>query len=178
MIGSYSFQPLGKKMHYQLIPGYNVVCFVVFASLRLNNAWASGTVLRPILQPESPLSSRSLVSGFKCKLRDSNSRPPHSRRRALTTRLYTIHWGWCTGYNVNSLTREVSDAEPGGTDENIEIFQPHSLPLFNLSPLFHVRFGNSDRGFGTGPDQALNGQMKIPILNIKLCEKLKLTWNK
>ena len=64
---------------------------VVFAGLRLNNAWASGTVLRPFLQPESPLSSRSLVSGFKCKLRDSNSRPPYSRPHALTTRLYTIH---------------------------------------------------------------------------------------
>ena len=47
-----------------------------FVGLRLNNAWASGTVLRPFLQPESPLSSRSLVSGFKCKLRDLNSRPP------------------------------------------------------------------------------------------------------
>ena len=54
----------------------SVVIFVVFAGLRLNNAWVSGTVLRPFLQPESPLSSRSLVSGFKCKLRDSNSRPP------------------------------------------------------------------------------------------------------
>ena len=64
---------------------------VVFAGLRLNNAWASGTVLRPFLQPESPLSSQSLVSGFKCKLRDSNSRPPYSRPRALTTRLCTIH---------------------------------------------------------------------------------------
>ena len=63
----------------------------VLAGLRLNNAWASGTVLRPFLQPESPLSSRSLVSGFKCKLRDSNSRPPYSRPRALTTMLYTIH---------------------------------------------------------------------------------------
>ena len=64
---------------------------VVFAGLRLNNAWANGTVLRPFLQPESPLSSRSLVSGFKCKLRDSNSRPPYSRPHALSTRLYTIH---------------------------------------------------------------------------------------
>ena len=63
--------------------------FFVFAGLRLNNAWASGTVLRPFLQPESPLSSRSLV--FKCKLRDSNSRLPYSRPRALTTRLYNIH---------------------------------------------------------------------------------------
>ena len=65
--------------------------FFFWAGLRLNNAWASGTVLRPFLQPEGPLSSRSLVSGFKCKLRDSNSRPPYSRPRALTTRLYTIH---------------------------------------------------------------------------------------
>ena len=64
---------------------------VVFAGLRLNNAWASGTVLRPFLQPESPLSSRSSVSGFQCKLRDSNSRPPYSRPRDPTTRLYTIH---------------------------------------------------------------------------------------
>ena len=64
--------------------------FVVFAGLRLNNAWASGTVLRPFLQPESPLSSRSLVSGFKCKLGDLNSRPQYSRPRALTTRPYTI----------------------------------------------------------------------------------------
>ena len=31
------------------------VLFVVFAGLRLNNAWASGTVFRPFLQPESPL---------------------------------------------------------------------------------------------------------------------------
>ena len=31
------------------------------------------------------LSSQSLVSGFKCKLRDSNSRPPYSRPHALTT---------------------------------------------------------------------------------------------
>ena len=66
---------------------------VVFAGLRLNNAGASGTVLRPFLQPESPLSSRSLVFGFKCKLRDSNSRPPYLRPHALTTRLYTIHGG-------------------------------------------------------------------------------------
>ena len=65
--------------------------FVVFAGLRLNNAWASGTVLRPFLQPESGLSSRRLVSGFKCKLRDSNSRPPYSRPHTLTTRLYTFH---------------------------------------------------------------------------------------
>ena len=28
--------------------------FVVSVGLRLNNAWASGTVLRPCLQPESP----------------------------------------------------------------------------------------------------------------------------
>ena len=48
-------------------------------------------VLRPFLQPESPLSSRSLVSGFKCKHRTSNSRTPYSRPHALTTRLYTIH---------------------------------------------------------------------------------------
>ena len=61
----------------------------VFMGLRLNNAWASGTVLRPFRQSESPLSSRSLVSGFKCKLRDSNSRPPYSRPSALITRLYT-----------------------------------------------------------------------------------------
>ena len=54
---------------------YNVCCFA-FAGLRLSNAWASGTVLRPFLQPESTLSSRSLVSGFKCKFRDSNSQPP------------------------------------------------------------------------------------------------------
>ena len=67
------------------------LCLFVYAGLRLNNAWASGTVLRPFLQPESPLSSQSLVSGSKCKLRDSNSRPPYSRPRALTTRLYTIH---------------------------------------------------------------------------------------
>ena len=35
----------------------------------LNNAWASGTVLRPFLQPESPLSSRLRLqvqaSGFQ-----------------------------------------------------------------------------------------------------------------
>ena len=58
---------------------------VVFVGLWLNNAWASGTVLRPFLQQESPLSSRSLVSGIKWKLRDSNSRPPYSRPHALTT---------------------------------------------------------------------------------------------
>ena len=66
---------------------------VVFVGLRLNNAWASGTVLRPLSTTGKPpflLSSRSLVSGFKCKLRVSNSRPPYSRPRALTTRLYTI----------------------------------------------------------------------------------------
>ena len=68
---------------------YNVL--FVFVGLRLNNARASGTVLRLFLQPESPLSSRSLVSGFNCKLRDSNSWPPYSRPRALTIRLYTIH---------------------------------------------------------------------------------------
>ena len=62
---------------------------VVFVGLKLNNAWASGTVLRPFLQPESPLSSRSSISGFKCRLRYSNSRPPYSRPRAPTTRLYT-----------------------------------------------------------------------------------------
>ena len=67
----------------------------------LNNAWASGTVLRPFLQPESPLSSQSLVSGSKCKLRDSNSRPPYSRPRALTTRLCTIHEKWMQYYPVN-----------------------------------------------------------------------------
>ena len=88
---------LGPKARHQCSFGTcHVVlrhhCYVVvFAGLRLNNAWASGSVLRPFLQPESPLSSRSLVSGFKCKLRDSNSRPPYSRPRALTTRLYTIH---------------------------------------------------------------------------------------
>ena len=45
---------------------------VVVVGLRLNNAWASGTVLRPFLQPESPLSSRSFglrlqvqASGFE-----------------------------------------------------------------------------------------------------------------
>ena len=64
------------------------ISVVVFVGLRLNYAWASGTVLKPFLQPESPLSSRSLVSGFKCKLQDLNSRPPYSRPRALTTRLY------------------------------------------------------------------------------------------
>ena len=31
----------------------------------LNNAWASGTVLRPFLQPESPLSSQVQASGFE-----------------------------------------------------------------------------------------------------------------
>ena len=77
---------------------------VVFAGLRLNNAWASGTVLRPFLQPESPLSSRSLVSGFKCKLRYSNSRPPYSRPRALTTRLYTIHISLLICFNIFLFT--------------------------------------------------------------------------
>ena len=77
-------------------------CLFVFAGLRLNNAWASGTVLRPFLQPESPLSSRSSVSGFKCKLRDSNSQPPYSWPRALTTRLYTIHIHSCmTALSIN-----------------------------------------------------------------------------
>ena len=69
-----------------------LLLFAVCAGFRLNNAWANGTVLRPFLQPESPLSSRSLVSGFKCKLRDSNSRPPYSMPQALTTRLYTIQY--------------------------------------------------------------------------------------
>ena len=64
------------------------VLVVVFAGLRLNNAWANGRVLRPFLQPESTLSSRSSVSGFKCKLRGLNSRPPYSRPCAQTTRLY------------------------------------------------------------------------------------------
>ena len=98
-------------------------CFVVFAGLRLNNAWASGTVLRPFLQPESPLSSRSLVSGFKCKLRDSNSRPQYSRPRALTTRLYTIHnlflcsrpysWTWST--KAWRKTVKSSEAKPSSS---------------------------------------------------------------
>ena len=38
-----------------------------------------------------PSLARSLVSGFKCKFRESNKRPPYSRLRAQTTRLYTIH---------------------------------------------------------------------------------------
>ena len=45
---------------------------VIWSNFRLNNNWASGTVLRPFLQPESPLSSQELglklqvqASGFK-----------------------------------------------------------------------------------------------------------------
>ena len=59
--------------------------------MRLNNAWASGAVLRPFLQPESyPFLTRVWVSGFKCKLRDSNSRPPCWELTALASRLCTI----------------------------------------------------------------------------------------
>ena len=36
------------------------VALFVFVGFKLNNAWAGGT---PFLQPEIPLSSRSLVSG-------------------------------------------------------------------------------------------------------------------
>ena len=76
--------------------------WLVFEGLRLNNAWASGTVLRPFLQPESPLSSWSSVSGFKCKLLDSNSRPPYSKPCAPTTRLYTIHiWFVCFKLSIH-----------------------------------------------------------------------------
>ena len=43
--------------------------FVVCAGVRLNNAWASGTVLRPFATTRKPhFLTRDLVSGFKCKL--------------------------------------------------------------------------------------------------------------
>ena len=88
--------------------GSFILCTLfVFSGLRLNNAWASGTVLRPFLQPERPLSSRSVVSGFKCKLRDSNSRPPYSRQRALTTRhIHHPHFAheWCIDEGLERST--------------------------------------------------------------------------
>ena len=50
------------------------LCFLfACAGFRLNNAWANSTVLRPFLQPKAPFPHKRLVSGFKCKLRDSNS---------------------------------------------------------------------------------------------------------
>ena len=92
----------------------------------LNNAWASGTVLRPFLQPERPLSSRNLVSGFKCKLRDSNSRPPYSRPRALTTRLYIIHAG---EQHINPVRKSQANLalRPRGNA---------TLPLLTQSPAY------------------------------------------
>ena len=83
------FCALAALKHITHLIHTKAVVVVVCAGLRLNNAWASGTVLRRFIQPESPLSSQSLISGFKWKLRDSNPRPPYSKPRALTSRLYT-----------------------------------------------------------------------------------------
>ena len=62
-----------KTASPQLWRHHNWNYVFVFAGLRLNNAWASGTVLRrPFLQPESPLSSQDFglrlqvqASGFE-----------------------------------------------------------------------------------------------------------------
>ena len=72
------FMTQGSILGYQNFISFNCCLLFVYAGLRLNNAWDNGT-LRLFRQPESPLSSQSLVSGFKCKLRDSNSRPTYSR---------------------------------------------------------------------------------------------------
>ena len=89
--GFKAHQCLGQRYGLKTLSTTGKPPFLTKLGSALTNAWASGTVLRPFLQPESPLSSRSWVSGFKCKLRDSDSRPQCPRPRALTTRLYTIH---------------------------------------------------------------------------------------
>ena len=82
-----------------LVPRYeaswiSTIWNVVFVQVgfRLSTAWANGTVLRPISTTRKPhFPHKSLVSGFKCKLRDSNSWPECCESNDLTTRLYTIH---------------------------------------------------------------------------------------
>ena len=57
--------------------------------LRLNNAWASGTVLRPFLQPESPPFLTKF--GLRLQVQASGFELTTPILEALTTRLYTIH---------------------------------------------------------------------------------------
>ena len=45
---------LGIKLNVYHSNSFISISRFIFAGLRLNNAWASGTVLRPIPQPESP----------------------------------------------------------------------------------------------------------------------------
>ena len=44
--------------YFRIILFYSVLFSVSENNLMLNNAWANGAVLRPFLQPESPLSSQ------------------------------------------------------------------------------------------------------------------------
>ena len=90
-----------------------------------------------------------MVSGFKCKLRDSNSRPPYLRPRALTTRLYTIHivpvsrtdkklLFWII-LHKNSFSRKSDFADKGG-QVTLQIkakVYPANCKLFRRIPLVH-----------------------------------------
>ena len=59
------------------------VCLLLVQVLRLNNAWASGSVLRPFLQPESPLSSQEFGLRLQVQAFVIRTRNPHTRGRAL-----------------------------------------------------------------------------------------------
>ena len=71
---------------------FRVEHFQQFSSiLLLYLVWANGTVLRPLLQPESPFRHKSLVSIFKCKIQDLNSWLPCWEIDGLAPLLNTIH---------------------------------------------------------------------------------------
>ena len=69
---------------------YTICCCCCFCGFKAQQCMGQRYGLKTLSTTRKPpFPHEVLVSGFK--LRDSKSRPPYSRPRALTTRLYTIH---------------------------------------------------------------------------------------
>ena len=78
---------------------YVVVC----AGFRLNNAWANGKVLRPFLQPESPLSSQEFDLRLQVQAPGFELISPPAGSRTLLPLGYTQSYHYINETNMVKL---------------------------------------------------------------------------